>query len=156
MGGDFAPETELTTFSLSKRWRKVQDLISRVWRRWMSEYLPMLRSRSKWNEVVADMKKGDVVLVHQPDLARGLLPLGRIVDTFLGKDRHTRAVKVQCGQKTYLRPVHKLVAGHFAERHLCRKTLCRKTFFPKDILPNGRFAERTFCRTDILPNGRTV
>jgi hypothetical protein len=30
--------------------------------------------------------------------------------------------------------------------------------FPKDILPNGhfadgRFAERTFCRTDILPNG---
>jgi hypothetical protein len=75
MGGDFAPETELTTFSLSKRWRKVQDLISRVWRRWMSEYLPMLRARSKWNEVVADMKKGDVVLVHQPDLVRGRWPL---------------------------------------------------------------------------------
>jgi hypothetical protein len=25
---------------------------------------------------------------------------------------------------------------------------------PKDILPNGHFAERTFCRTDILPNGQ--
>ena len=82
MGGDFGPETEVTTFSPSKRWRKVQDLISRVWRRWMSEYLPMLRARSKWNEVVADMKKGDVVLVHQP--------LGRIVDTFPGKDGHTQ------------------------------------------------------------------
>ena len=90
MGGDFAPETELTTFSLSKRWRKVQDLISRVWRRRMSEYLPMLRARSKWNEVVADMKKGDVVLVHQPDLVRGRWPLGRIVDTFPGKDGHTK------------------------------------------------------------------
>jgi hypothetical protein len=75
----------------------------------MSEYLPTLRARSKWNEVVADMKKGDVVLVHQPDLARGRWPLGRIVDTFPGKDGHTRVVKVQCGQKTYLRPVHKLV-----------------------------------------------
>jgi hypothetical protein len=71
--------------------------------------LPMLRARSKWNEVVADMKKGGVVLVHQPDLVRGRWPLGRIVDTFPGKDGHTRVVKVQCGQKTYLRPVHKLV-----------------------------------------------
>jgi hypothetical protein len=39
----------------------------------------------------------------------------------------------------------RLVPGDFAERHL-----------PKDVLPNGRFAERTFakltfCRTDSLP-----
>ena len=47
------------------------------------------------------MKKGDVVLMRQP--------LGRIVDTFPGKDGHTQVVKVQCVQKTYLRPAHKLV-----------------------------------------------
>ena len=43
MGGDFALETKMTVFSPKKRWRKVQDLISRVWRRWINEYLPMLR-----------------------------------------------------------------------------------------------------------------
>jgi hypothetical protein len=41
------------------------------------------------------------------------------------------------------------VAGQFAELDT----------LPKDILPNGhfadgRFAERTFCRMDILPNGQ--
>lgn len=109
MGGDFAPETELTTFNPTKRWRKVQELISRVWQRWISEYLPMLRARPKWNQVVSDLKRDDVVLVLQPDLPRGRWPLGRIVDTFPGKYGHTRVVKVQCGQKTYVRPVHKLV-----------------------------------------------
>lgn len=69
----------------------------------------MLRARPKWNEVVADIKKDDVVLVHQPDAPRGRWPLGRVIDVFPGKDGHTRVVKVQCGEKAYVRPVHKLV-----------------------------------------------
>ena len=109
MGGDFAPETEMTVFSPKKRWRKVQDLISRVWRRWMNEYLPMLRARPRWNEIVEDIKTGDVVLVHQTDIPRGRWPLGRVLEVFPGKDGHTRVVKVQCGGKAYVRPIHKLV-----------------------------------------------
>ena len=34
MGGQFAPESvETTPLYLRQRWRKVQDIISRVWRR---------------------------------------------------------------------------------------------------------------------------
>ena len=36
MGGQFAPESvDSTTFHPRQRWQKVQDIISRVWRRWL-------------------------------------------------------------------------------------------------------------------------
>lgn len=110
MSGQFAPESvDTTRFNPRKRWRKVQDLISQVWSRWLKEYLPMLNTRPKWTEVVKDLKEGDVVLVLDPNLPRGQWPLGRIVETFPGRDGHTRVAKVQCGEKTVVRPIHKLV-----------------------------------------------
>ena len=49
MRRQFAPESvETTTFHLRQRWRKVQDIISRVWRRWLKECVPSLNSRPKW------------------------------------------------------------------------------------------------------------
>lgn len=110
MGGQFAPESvDTTRFNPRKRWRKVQELISRVWSRWLREYLPMLNTRPKWTEVVNDLKKGDIVLVLEQNLPRGKWPLGRIVETYPGKDGHSRVVKVQCGEKTVVRPIHKLL-----------------------------------------------
>ena len=48
MGGQFAPESvDTTRFDPRKRWRKVQDLISRVWSRWLKEYLPNAEYSSK-------------------------------------------------------------------------------------------------------------
>ena len=88
LGGNFAPETvDTTEFSPRKHWRKVQELISRVWLR---EYLPLLSTRPKWTEVVKDLKEGDVVLVLEPNLPRGQWPLGRITETFPGRYGHTR------------------------------------------------------------------
>ena len=110
LGGNFAPETvDTTEFSPRKRWRRVQEIISRVWRRWLQEYLPLLSTRPKWTEVVKDLKDGDVVLVLEPNLPRGRWPLGRILETYPGKDGHTRVAKVQCGRRTVVRPIHKLV-----------------------------------------------
>ena len=49
----------------------------------------MLNTRSKWTDVVKDLKKGDIVLVLEPNLPRGKWPLGCIVDTYPGKDGHS-------------------------------------------------------------------
>ena len=68
-----------------KRWRIVQELISRVWSRWSKEYLPMHNTLPKWIDVVKHLVKGDVELVLEPHLPRGKWPLGRIVDTCLGE-----------------------------------------------------------------------
>ena len=43
MGGQFAPESvDTATFRPRQRWRKVQDIISEVWRRWLKECLTVL------------------------------------------------------------------------------------------------------------------
>ena len=70
---------ETTTFHLRQRWRKVQDIISQVWGRWLKECVPALNSRPKWTLEFRDLTFGDVVLVIQPDASRGRWPLGRIV-----------------------------------------------------------------------------
>ena len=113
LGGQFTPETvDTTEFSPRKRWRKVQEIISQVWRRWLQEYLPLLSRRPKWTEVVKDLKEDDVVLVLDSKLPRGRWPLGRIIETYPGRDGHTRVAKIQCGASTVVRPIHKLVPLH--------------------------------------------
>ena len=45
MGGHFTPASvESTPFHPRQRWRKVQDIISRVWRGWLKECVPALNS----------------------------------------------------------------------------------------------------------------
>ena len=88
-GALLAPEAvETTGFHPKQRWRKVQRLISLVWRRWMKEYLPTLIPRSKWLKVQGDLQVGDIVLVCQSDLPtevpRGHWPLqsrAKIIET---------------------------------------------------------------------------
>ena len=110
IGGQLAPESiEATTFHPRQRWRKVQDIISRVWRRWLKECVPALDSRPKWTSEFRDLKVGDVVIVVQPDTPRGRWPLGRIVEVYPGRDGHTRVAKVACGVKTLVRPITKLI-----------------------------------------------
>ena len=49
MGGQFAPESvDTMRFNPRKRKRMVQELVSRVWSRWLKEYLLTLNTRSKW------------------------------------------------------------------------------------------------------------
>ena len=56
-----------------------------------------------------DLKKNDIVLVLEPNLPRGQWPLGRITETYQGRDGHTRDAKIQCGMRTVVTPIHKLV-----------------------------------------------
>ena len=49
------------------------------------------------------------MLALEKDLPRGRWPLGRIVETFSGRDGDTRVAKVQCGDRALVKPIHKLV-----------------------------------------------
>ena len=90
IGGQFVLEcVDTTRFNPQKRWCKVQELISRVWSRWLKEYLPTLDTHPKWTEVVKDLKEGDVVLVLDAKLPQGQWPLGRILETYPGQDGHS-------------------------------------------------------------------
>ena len=105
-----APEVvETTGFHLRQRWRKVQHLMSLVWRRWMREYLPTLIPRSKWQKVYDDLQVGYVDLVSQADSSCGHWPLGRIIEVYAGKDGHNRVAQVQLAENNLMRPIHKLI-----------------------------------------------
>ena len=81
LGGQFGPETiDTTEISPRKRWRKVG-------------YRSTFHC---WTEVVIDLKKNDIRLVLEPNLPRGQWPLGRITETYPGRDGHTRVPKIHC------------------------------------------------------------
>ena len=69
---------------------------------------PSLHPRSKWNKDQISLKKDDVVLMAEDNLSRGEWRLGRILETFPGKDGVVRTVDVRVNDKVYRRPVVKL------------------------------------------------
>jgi len=109
VGGRFAPDSvDTTTFNPRQRWRRVQELVRHFWHRWIQEWLPGLNYRKKWHHSREDATVGDVVLVLSPDTPRGKWPLGRIVDTFPGKDGHVRVVNVKVGNTVLKRPIARI------------------------------------------------
>ena len=108
-GGEFAPSSvDNTSFNLRRRWRRVQELVCHFWSRWLHEWLPNLRKRSKWNDVQPEVKENDMVLVMELNTPRAQWPLGRVIETYPGEDGHVRAVKVRMGGKCFVRSITKL------------------------------------------------
>ena len=104
------PGTYTGTDSLSRRrWRHVQYLAQQFWVRWKREYMLSLQSRHKWKREVSDVRQGDVVLLVDQDVPRGLWQMGRIVKTFPSQDGLVRKALVKTSKSAYLRPIHKMV-----------------------------------------------
>ena len=109
-GGLSAPASvDEKSFNPRKRWRRIQELISHFWKRWMKEWLPLLNRRQKWNETRTDLKVGDVVLAISPESPRAQWPFARVLEVFSGQDGHVRVVKLQVGKDTIVRPISKCV-----------------------------------------------
>ena len=88
-----------------KSWKNVQQLMNHVWRRLVKERLPTLTKRSKWSEQNDLLKVNDLMWILKDLTPRAIWPLGRIVETSLGKDGSLRAVKVKTAYGTYVHPV---------------------------------------------------
>ena len=68
VGTRFAPaEVDESEFNPRQRWRVVQELVLRFWRRWMQEVVPELNRRLKWRTAETDLKVDDIVLVISQD-----------------------------------------------------------------------------------------
>ncbi len=106
--------------SLSRRrWLAAQQIVELFWKRWMKEYVPHLTESKKWNKRERNVAVGDVVLIVDPNSARGTWPIGRVIETIKAGDGVVRSavVKTSIGEKRkdgtinyreYTRPVHKL------------------------------------------------
>jgi hypothetical protein len=92
-----------------KRWKQVQFMSDNFWKRWRKEYLPLLTSRSCWRRKTRNISVDDLVLVNDPDVPKGVWPLGRIKSVFKGTDGVVRSVEVRTKRGVFMRPVTKLV-----------------------------------------------
>ncbi|XP_065893456.1 uncharacterized protein [Dysidea avara] len=109
VGGQFAPEViDEVGFNPKKRWRRIQELVRHFWNRWLQEWVPSLSPRQKWFRLKTDVKPGDTVLLVSSDTPRGQWPLGRVLEVYRSKDQHVRSLKLQVGDKQYIRPIVKV------------------------------------------------
>ena len=116
MGGELAPENvDTTKFNPRRRWRRVQELIRHVWKRWMKEYLTSIGTRKKWHERERNVNKGEVVLVIDTDTPRRQWTIGQIVETYPGADGFVRVVDVKTADGTYRRPISRISPLEFQD-----------------------------------------
>ena len=100
--------------SARKRWKQVQHMADVFWKRWLSEYFPLLKARQKWVHPMVNLKINDIVLIVE-DSRRGEWPLARILDVFPSSDGLVRKVKLKTSSSVLVRPITKLCLLEGAE-----------------------------------------
>ena len=85
-----------------RRWRHVQCIADRFWHRWCPAVA------AKWLKPQRSLEIGDVVLVVDDSLPRGLWPLGRVIRVTVGRANLDRSVDVKTQSYQLTRPVDKL------------------------------------------------
>ena len=90
---------ELSSMQLTKRMRYLNNVINHFWKRWRNEYLLELRDSHCQNKEESHpsnpIRVGDVILVHDESLPRGLWRIAKVQDVIAGKDRKIRGAVVK-------------------------------------------------------------
>ena len=99
-----------TEWAHHRSWKQAGYLADLFWRRWRMEYLPLLQERSGHATRSRDnVKKGDIVLMVDDSVPRGVWPLGRVEEAIVSADGRVRSVRVRARGISYYRPVTKIV-----------------------------------------------
>ncbi|KAM3956405.1 uncharacterized protein ACR2FA_009626 [Aphomia sociella] len=93
---------------LRKQWRISQMLADMFWKRWVVEVLPDMRPRTKWCEDRRPLEVGDLVLVVDPNLPRGVWPKGLITSVLPEPDGRIRVVEVKTKSGVMRRPATRI------------------------------------------------
>lgn len=67
-----------------------------------------MQQRPKWKQPHPNLKAGQIVLIKEDALPPSRWALGRITQTFPGRDGLIRSVQVKCRDTMVTRPIHKL------------------------------------------------
>jgi hypothetical protein len=90
-------------------WKKINEILDLVWKNFHSAILDILKARTKWNEVQDELRVGDIVLVVDINLPRGLWKLGRVLALLPSEDGLVRNVTILTNGHSYDRPVVSLI-----------------------------------------------
>lgn len=93
----------------NRRWKHSQVISDHFWKRFVQNYLPGLQLRQKWRKSTKNATIGQIVMIVDSNLPRGLWPIGTITKVFQGTDGIVRSAEVKVKDSIYVRPVIKLV-----------------------------------------------
>lgn len=85
-----------------------EQFANRCWRRFVSEYIPDLLLRPKWQKQIDPLKVGDIVIICDKNLPRCNWPKGKVIEVKKSSDGQVRKATVQTQQGIFERPVVKL------------------------------------------------
>ena len=94
---------EVTTSQLTKRVKHLSSVLNHFWRRWRSEYLNELRESHRYSAKKTPhhphVSKGDVVIVHDNTLPRGLWKREWIQEVLTGRNGLPRGALVRVASR---------------------------------------------------------
>lgn len=93
---------------IRKRWKQIQYMAELFWKRWISEYLPMMQERQKWMQPRRNLTPGDIVLVADATASRGSWMMGKVLDVRQDSKGLVPFVRLQTKTSILERPVTKL------------------------------------------------
>lgn len=104
-------EKKLTIY---ERFKYLNTTLDHFWKRFMNEFLPELHPRRKWRQEKKELSIGDLVVLIDDQLPRGLWKFVVIQDVSRGQDGRLRQVFVRTSDGSILkRPVSKLLPLDF-------------------------------------------
>lgn len=103
------PQTHPDHMSLTRRWQLIQAMNKQFWKKWSTEYLQQLQSRTKWRTVRENLKQDDIVLIKEDNMPPGKWAMARVQALHPGQDGCVRVVTLKTSNNIIKRPVNKLV-----------------------------------------------
>ena len=101
-------KTAVSSKQTKRMWKQCRECLEQFWRRLLKEYLPTLRTRSKWHKTFDQLKEGDVVWIHQNNSPRGQWPIGLVERAIRGPDGEVRSCYLKTHQERTHKPAHLL------------------------------------------------
>ncbi|XP_032416535.1 uncharacterized protein LOC116718567 isoform X10 [Xiphophorus hellerii] len=102
------PQERKQDLYLKRRWKQVQYMAELFWKRWITEYLPLLHERQKWMRQKRNISPGDIVLIADATAPRGCWQMGRVLAVKADGGGLVRSVQLQTKTSVLERPVTKL------------------------------------------------
>jgi hypothetical protein len=91
-----------------ERWHEVVKVVNSTWKLYLEEYLLELRRAHIWQDIMPNVRVGDLVLELDKNLPRGLWKMAKIVTLLRSKDGLIRKVRILRNGTEYIRALAQL------------------------------------------------
>lgn len=87
------------------QWSKTVMARQLFWRRWSTEYLQSMQHRYKWATEKKNVKLNDLVLLIDKNTPSVTWSVGRVIETFTGKDGNVRVINIRTNNGVFKRGI---------------------------------------------------